>query len=60
VISALSGGLATVVLSVVLGIALPKFAAYRTSTSADAGPAGSEPADERPARERPAHEAPAS
>jgi MFS family permease len=72
VISALSGGLATVVLSVVIGLALPKFAAYRASTSAGAGPgpAGTEPpderpahvgpADEQPAREAPAHEAPAS
>ncbi len=35
VISALSGGIATVVLSAVLGLALPKFAAYRASASAD-------------------------
>ncbi len=33
-ISALSGGIATVVLSVVLGLALPKFAAYRLAASA--------------------------
>jgi len=35
VISALSGGIATVVLSVVIGLALPKFAAYRAPASAD-------------------------
>jgi MFS family permease len=58
VISALSGGIATVALSVVLGLALPKFAAYRTSTKAEAGPAGTEPTDERPADERPADERP--
>jgi MFS family permease len=34
VISALSGGIATVVLSVVIGLALPKFAAYRASARA--------------------------
>jgi len=35
VISALSGGIATVVLSVLIGLALPKFAAYRAGASAD-------------------------
>jgi MFS family permease len=59
VISVLSGGIATVALSVVLGLALPKFAAYRATTSAQAGPAGTEPADERPAHEEPAYEEPA-
>ena len=59
VISALSGGLATVVLSVVLGLALPKFAAYRGGTSAKAAPAATEPADDRAAPEGPADEAPA-
>jgi MFS family permease len=59
VISALSGGIATVVLSVVLGLALPKFAAYRASTDAQAGPAGNEPADERPADDLPARDGPA-
>jgi len=58
VISALTGGLATVVVSVVLGLALPKFVAYRAGTNAEAGPAGTEAADERPADEVPAHEAP--
>jgi MFS family permease len=53
VISALSGGLATVVLSVVLGLALPKFAAYRAGTNAGAGPAGTEAADERPPEKEP-------
>jgi MFS family permease len=57
VISALSGGLATVVLSVVLGLALPKFVAYRASVSARTGPADTEPADEQPAHEEPAREA---
>jgi hypothetical protein len=60
VVSALSGGIATVVLSVVLGLALPKFAAYRASANDQAGPAGTEPDDERPAHEGPAHEAPAT
>jgi MFS family permease len=53
VISALSGGLATVVLSVALGLALPKFAAYRAGANAGAGPAGTEAADERPPEKAP-------
>ena len=49
VISALSGGIASVVLSVVLGLALPKFAAYRPRPGGpepaadDSAAAGSEP-----------------
>jgi MFS family permease len=56
-ISALSGGIATVVLSVVLGLALPKFAAYRASAAASgsvrdaASVPGGEPASGQPAGE---------
>jgi hypothetical protein len=59
VVSALSGGVATVVLSVVLGLALPKFAAYRAGAYAQAGSAGTVRADEGTASEGPGHEAPA-
>jgi MFS family permease len=41
-ISALSGGIATVVLSVVLGLALPKFTAYRVTSASAASLAGAD------------------
>jgi MFS family permease len=46
VISALSGGLATVVFAAVIGLALPQFTAYRMSTPAGPGdaPAAGQPA----------------
>jgi MFS family permease len=60
VVSALSGSIATVVLSVVLGFALPKFVAYRDHADAQPGPAGTEPADGVPGHEAPADEVPAA
>lgn len=43
VTSALAGGLATVVLSAVIGLALPKFAAYRAPASSAPGPSPAPP-----------------
>jgi hypothetical protein len=54
--SPVTGGIATMVVSVVLGLALPKFAAYRAGASALSGPAGTESADEGAAHEGPADE----